>query len=62
MKFKKARNLDKVLNSLIDPYKERVTDVYKVIDGMLMEGMISKEEDIKNDHIAFRTLGVPMIL
>ena len=59
MKFSKESDLDKVLNSLIIPYKERVPDVYKVIDGMLKEGMISKEEAIKNDHIAFRTLGVP---
>jgi len=59
MKFNKERELDKVLNSLIVPYKERVTDVYKVIQGMLEKGMISSEEDIKNDHIAFRTLGVP---
>ena len=59
MKFSKESDLDKVLNSLIIPYKERVPDVYKVIDGMLKEGMICKEEAIKNDHIAFRTLGVP---
>ncbi|CAL66701.1 DUF1338 domain-containing protein [Christiangramia forsetii] len=59
MKFSKESDLDKVLNSLIIPYKERVPDVYKVIDGMLKEGMIFKEEAIKNDHIAFRTLGVP---
>lgn len=58
MKFTKEKDLDKVLNALIEPYKNRVPDVQNVVQGMLIERIISKEEDIKNDHIAFRTLGV----
>lgn len=59
MKFLKEKDLDSVLNTLIKPYKSRVPDVQKVIQSMLEKGIISKEEDLKNDHIAFRTLGVP---
>ncbi|SKB80398.1 protein of unknown function [Salegentibacter holothuriorum] len=59
MKFTKEKDLDKVLNALIEPYKNRVPDVQNVVQGMLIERIISKEEDLKNDHIAFRTLGVP---
>lgn len=40
-------------------YRERVPDVAAVIKVMLAEGLISKAEEIENDHIAFRTMGVP---
>ncbi|MFV9485072.1 uncharacterized protein DUF1338 [Christiangramia gaetbulicola] len=61
MKFSTENDLNELLNSLIIPYKERVPDVYRIINGMLEKGMISKEEDIINDHIAFRTLGLPYL-
>jgi hypothetical protein len=55
----KHRLLQAVLDGLIRRYKGRVPDVALIIDAMIAEGIISKEQDIENDHIAFRTLGVP---
>jgi hypothetical protein len=40
-------------------YEQRVDDVGKVINTMISAGLISNRNDIENDHIAFRTLGVP---
>jgi len=51
--------VDAVLNGLMRRYKERVPDVASVINAMMAEGIIKDEKDIENDHIAFRTLGVP---
>lgn len=51
--------LDKVLAGLMRRYKERVPDVSHIIQHMVKEGIISSGDDIENDHIAFRTMGVP---
>lgn len=51
--------LDTVLNGLMRRYSERVSDVQRIIDAMLAEGIISSADEIENDHIAFRTMGVP---
>lgn len=51
--------LDKVLDGLMSRYKERVPDVSAIINAMVEEGIIQSSDDIENDHIAFRTLGVP---
>lgn len=40
-------------------YKERVPDVASIIGAMTKAGIIASEAEIENDHIAFRTLGVP---
>jgi len=55
----KRQVLDTVLGGLMRRYEERVPDVKTVIDAMLSNGIISAREDIENDHIAFRTMGVP---
>jgi hypothetical protein len=55
----KRQVLDTVLGGLMRRYEERVPDVKKVIDAMISKGIISKRSDIENDHIAFRTMGVP---
>lgn len=52
-------SLDTVLNGLMRRYSERVPDVQKIIDAMLEEGIIAAPDEIENDHIAFRTMGVP---
>ncbi len=59
MNFQKNTSLDKVLNALFVPYKKSVTDVEKISKAMIDADMISNEDEIVNDHIAFRTLGVP---
>lgn len=51
--------LDAVLGGLMRRYSERVPDVQKVIDSMIDEGIIGSANEIENDHIAFRTMGVP---
>ena len=51
--------LEKVLDGLMRRYKERVPDVGAIISTMKREGVINDENEIENDHIAFRTLGVP---
>lgn len=52
-------NLQLILDGLMRRYKERVPDVEKVISAMIEEGLIQHANEIENDHIAFRTIGVP---
>ena len=58
---KKFHTLDIVLQGLMGRYKERVPDVQRIINGMVEEGIIENSHDIENDHIAFRTMGVPQL-
>lgn len=51
--------LDTVLNGLMRRYSERVPDVQRIINAMIDEGIINSPDEIENDHIAFRTMGVP---
>ena len=53
--------LEIVLNGLMQRYQARVPDVKKVIAAMVQEKLISSAADIENDHIAFRTMGVPQL-
>lgn len=55
----KLNILDKVLQGLMARYKHRVPDVAGVIAAMQKEQVIQNENEIENDHIAFRTIGVP---
>jgi hypothetical protein len=55
----KSTILNAVLNGLMRRYRERVPDVALVVNAMKAEGIIQDEKEIENDHIAFRTLGVP---
>ncbi|WP_164111044.1 MULTISPECIES: DUF1338 domain-containing protein [Sphingobacterium] len=59
MHFDENEPLDIVLNDLFDHYRSNVSDVNKITDALLAKGVIGSQEDIVNDHIAFRTLGVP---
>lgn len=51
--------LDQVLGGLMTRYKDRVPDVQGVINAMIKEDVITGSNAIENDHIAFRTMGVP---
>ncbi len=51
--------LDGVLTGLMSRYRERVPDVSGIINAMIAEGIITSADEIENDHIAFRTMGVP---
>ncbi|MGF7215477.1 hypothetical protein GGR92_001617 [Spirosoma lacussanchae] len=54
-----TNTLDGVLQGLMRRYSERVPDVQTIIDAMVEDGIIASAEEIENDHIAFRTMGVP---
>ncbi|MDB4297269.1 DUF1338 domain-containing protein [Flavobacteriaceae bacterium] len=51
--------LTNILKGLMTRYKDRIPDVNKITTAMIEMGMIASEATIENDHIAFRTLGVP---
>lgn len=61
VKENKLKTLGQVLSGLMRRYQERVPDVEKIIGEMVREGIIKRPEDIENDHIAFRTMGVPQL-
>lgn len=51
--------LDFVMEGLMQRYRQRVPDVSRIIRFMVVEGIVRSAEDVENDHIAFRTMGVP---
>lgn len=53
--------LDAVLEGLMSRYSERVPDVGKILVAMEKTGMVGSRKEIENDHIAFRTMGVPQL-
>lgn len=55
------QTLDKILEGLMRRYKERVPDVNKVTQALIEKGIIQSQADISNDHVAFRTMGVPQL-
>lgn len=59
MHFEEQKPIDTVLNDLFAHYREHVADVSKITDNLLQKKIINGQDDIVNDHIAFRTLGVP---
>lgn len=50
---------EEVLQGLMTRYKARVPDVSAILNAMKEEHVIAADDDIQNDHIAFRSLGVP---
>ena len=59
MYFNSDKPVDIVLNDLFEHYRANVADVDKITQALLDKGVITSQQDIINDHIAFRTLGVP---
>lgn len=53
--------IDIVFQGLMRRYSQRVPDVQRVIDCMIQEKIIGSWDDIENDHVAFRTMGVPTL-
>lgn len=51
--------LDIILDGLMQRYRERVPAVGKIIALMVSKRLIDHENELENDHIAFRTMGVP---
>ncbi|MEK9739918.1 MAG: DUF1338 domain-containing protein [Flavobacteriaceae bacterium] len=58
MKFANQTIMTKILDALFEVYAERVPDVKKITQAMVERGLVGSQEDIINDHIAFRTMGV----
>jgi len=54
----KTEILDIVLDGLMRRYQQRVPDVGSILSAMVREGIIASVNEIENDHIAFRTMGV----
>jgi len=59
MHFEENKPIDVVLNDLFEHYRKNVADVDKITQALLERGVVQSQDDIVNDHIAFRTLGVP---
>jgi Domain of unknown function (DUF1338) len=55
----KSSKVQEMLDGLMKRYIARVPDVSGIINAMIREGIIQDASEIENDHIAFRTLGVP---
>jgi hypothetical protein len=53
--------LEQVLQGLMRRYQERVPDVSKITRAMVADGLIADADGIENDHIAFRSMGVPQL-
>jgi hypothetical protein len=51
--------LNQVLSGLMQRYQQRVLDVARIVAALQSEGVIRGSSELENDHIAFRTLGVP---
>ena len=47
-----------VMDGLMRRYAERVPDVKKITNALVNQGIIKSENEIENDHVAFRTMGV----
>jgi hypothetical protein len=57
----KSTKVQVMLDGLMKRYTARVPDVSGIISAMIREGIIQNASEIENDHIAFRTLGVPSL-
>ena len=53
--------MTQILDALFSVYAKRVPDVKKITNAMIDKGMVASQSDIVNDHVAFRTLGVPSL-
>ncbi|MDC0386028.1 DUF1338 domain-containing protein [Flavobacteriaceae bacterium] len=59
MKFQSKTTMTQILDTLFAVYVKRVPDVKKITDAMVRKGMVTNQNEIINDHVAFRTMGVP---
>jgi hypothetical protein len=59
MNFESHTPLDTFLNLLFERYQEKVPEVKLITNAMIAQGIVVSQHEIVNDHIAFRTLGVP---
>lgn len=53
--------LEQVLDKLMTTYREKVPSVSLINKALIANNIINTPTDIENDHIAFRTMGVPYL-
>jgi hypothetical protein len=61
MNLSEQSALDVFLEMLFEQYQEKVPAVKKITQAMIAKGIVHNQDEIINDHIAFRTLGVPYL-
>lgn len=59
MNFSEQKPLDIFMNMLFERYQQKVPAVMKITGAMIAQGIVTAQQEIVNDHVAFRTLGVP---
>lgn len=59
MNFDNQSPLDIFLNILFERYSTQVPAVKKITNALISNAVIDGQDEIVNDHIAFRTLGLP---
>ena len=59
MHFEGQKPVAVVLNSLFEQYRKHVAEVDRITKALVEQSVVGSQQDIVNDHIAFRTLGVP---
>lgn len=52
-------SLDAIIDGLMERYRVHVPDVPAILAAMVREGLVASEREVENDHIAFRTIGIP---
>jgi hypothetical protein len=57
----KKEAIEAILEGLMRRYRERVPDVGVIFKALVSEGIVRDPSAIENDHVAFRTLGVPQL-
>lgn len=58
MNFDQKKPLDTFLNILFERYEAKVPAVKKITNALTELGVVHSQQEIVNDHIAFRTLGI----
>lgn len=53
--------LEFAMAGLMRRYSERVPDVQRVVECMIADEVVKDWAEIENDHVAFRTMGVPQL-
>lgn len=53
------RSLDFIFNTLMKSYAERVPELDLINTKLIDAGVVDNASEIENDHVAFRTMGVP---
>ena len=53
--------LQQIFDGLMRRYQKRVPDVNKITNALIEKNIVESQADIENDHIAFRTIGVPQL-